>query len=306
MQKQSLFLETLEEKRLPVELIQKEGVLQLDIKPPQFKSSHLGWKCIQAGYYELPAIETPELSCSHHLIGIFVGTSAGFERLADNKVDAARITRGDIICDPAGMKRIIRLLDPSKFIHLYLDPALIGHLAREHIDPDRVEILPQMKLRDPFIEQLGLNSIAAASNTIEDSLYTEAAATMLGAHMLRYYSSHSITWKDHNRGLGKSQLQVAIEYIDAHLDEELSIDTLAQLVEMNSFYFMRFFKRSMGISARAYIIRQRLERAKHLLKFSNLSLVEIAFSTGFGSQSRFSTVFRQHFQVSPKVYRSQQ
>ncbi|MGG6266032.1 helix-turn-helix domain-containing protein [Leptolyngbya sp. AN03gr2] len=103
-------------------------------------------------------------------------------------------------------------------------------------------------------------------------------------------------------GFSQSKLQVAIDYIHAHLDEDLSIGTLAQLVQISSYYFVRLFKQSMGLTPHAYIVRQRLERAKQLVKTTNLSIAEIAYRTGFCHQSRFATVFRQYLRISPSAY----
>jgi AraC family transcriptional regulator len=291
--------------QLVVDPTQDAELLQVMPQTPAVSSSRLAWKHIQVDYYDLPVFETPEYALSHHAISICVGMSVEIECAIDNQIERDRFTDGDIISvSPAGIKGMMRSLGAAQLIYLYLDPELVEQLAQDHISSDSVVIEPQTKLRDPLIQQLGSTlRAAAASNTASDRLYAEASATMLAAHLLRHYSNHKTTWKDYSDGLSKSKLQTVTDYIEAHLDEELSVDTLAQLVEINPFHLIRLFKQTLGITPYAFIIRQRLERAKHLLKSSDCSIAEIAYSTGFGSQSRFSTVFRQHVQISPMRYR---
>lgn len=107
-------------------------------------------------------------------------------------------------------------------------------------------------------------------------------------------------------GPNQPRIQIVIDYIHAHLDSELSISTLARLMQVSPFHFIRLFKRTMGITPHSYIMKQRIERAKVLLKGTNLSVAEIAYDIGFCSQSRFTTVFSQYVQASPTAYRKQQ
>ncbi|MGG6284668.1 helix-turn-helix domain-containing protein [Leptolyngbya sp. AN03gr2] len=213
---------------------------------------------------------------------------------------------GDVFwINPAGVQRTIRTLTSAQVFHLYLEPEFVASFAHDWIDPERLEILPAFRPQDPLIQQLGLVLKSAVLNpSVVDALYADAAATMLAAHLLRYYSNTSFVLPE-IRG-GQSKLQVAIEYIHAHLDEELCIDTLARLVQMSPYHFIRLFKHSIGLTPHCYIVHQRLERAKQLLKTTNLPIAEIAYLTGFCHQSRFSTVFRQYVHTSPKAYREQQ
>ncbi|NJL23514.1 MAG: helix-turn-helix transcriptional regulator [Leptolyngbyaceae cyanobacterium SM1_3_5] len=245
---------------------------------------------------------------SKHVISLNVGAAARLERVIDRQVQGDRFIEGEIFCiNPAGLYRTIRIVSPAQILHLYLDPEFVRHFAQDQIDPDRVEIISCFHPHDPFLHQLGLalkSSVVSGSEI--DALYADAAATMVAAHLLRHYSNVAVEMQKEVKGLSRSKLDTAIDYIHAHLDEDLSIDTLAQLVQISPYYFARLFKQSMGSTPHAYIVQQRLERAKHLLRTTNLPIVEIAHCTGFCHQSRFSTVFRQYVKTSPSAYREQQ
>jgi AraC family transcriptional regulator len=97
--------------------------------------------------------------------------------------------------------------------------------------------------------------------------------------------------------LSDHKLLQVIDYINDALDQDIKLADLAQLLGMSQSHFSRLFKRSMGLSPHQYLLHQRVERAKQLLKYTNQSLVEIALACGFDSHSHLSRQFRQLIQV---------
>ena len=105
--------------------------------------------------------------------------------------------------------------------------------------------------------------------------------------------------------LPKSNLQRALDYIQAHLDQKIRLDEIASEIGMSQFYFCRWFRQSMGIAPYQYVIQQRIERAKTLIKRHELSLVEIAFECGFSNQSHLIHHFKKQIGMTPSQYRQQ-
>ncbi len=95
-----------------------------------------------------------------------------------------------------------------------------------------------------------------------------------------------------------------LDYIDAHLGQNLKLENLAQLLDMSQFHFSRLFKQSMGLAPYQYLTQQRVERAKQLLKQTDQSIVDIALHCGFNSHSHLSKKFRQITGMTPKAYRT--
>lgn len=100
------------------------------------------------------------------------------------------------------------------------------------------------------------------------------------------------------------QLRRVTDYINENLAQDLQLADLSELLEMSQFHFSRLFKQSMAMSPHQYLIQQRLERAKQLLKATNKSVMDIALQCGFSSHSHLGKLFRQHVGVSPKIYRA--
>ncbi len=100
------------------------------------------------------------------------------------------------------------------------------------------------------------------------------------------------------------RINAVIDYIDAHLDEPLDLQTLANVALFSRYHFHRIFKAYLGETLGDYITRIRLERAMLWLRAkSSLSVTEIALSCGFSSIAAFSKAFRARFGLSPREAR---
>ena len=89
------------------------------------------------------------------------------------------------------------------------------------------------------------------------------------------------------------RLENAMKYIDANLENELSLDDIAKTALMSRNYFCTVFKRFNGISPWDYIIIKRIEKSIELLKTADMSKLEIAYACGFNSPSNFYKAFRR-------------
>jgi AraC family transcriptional regulator len=107
-------------------------------------------------------------------------------------------------------------------------------------------------------------------------------------------------------GLPRYKLHQVIRYIDEHLAESLSLETIAQQIGISQFYFCHLFKQSMGISPYQYLLQQRIERAKHLLLHHPLDIADIALAVGFSNQSHFTRRFKQVVGMTPKRFVNQE
>ncbi len=89
----------------------------------------------------------------------------------------------------------------------------------------------------------------------------------------------------------------------AHLSQDLSLDVLAQQVGFSPYHFARLFRQTMGESPHQFVLRQRIQRAQHLLKEADVPLAHIALECGFANQSHLSLVFKRHLGLTPRAYR---
>lgn len=96
---------------------------------------------------------------------------------------------------------------------------------------------------------------------------------------------------------------LAKRYIDANYSKNITLDGLAEITHINKFYLAHSFTECMGQSPINYLTEKRLAASKELLSSSNLSVAQIASSTGFSSQSYFSQIFKKKVGMTPQQYR---
>lgn len=207
------------------------------------------------------------------------------------------IQAGEVSIVPALLVREIIWLQESELISIYLAPHLIAN-AIEDISSE-IEIVDNWTATDPLILQLGLALRSQLQQGDLERLYVESMANFLAVHLLKHYSATHKTIRDWEGGLPKHKLSQAIDYIQAYLEQDLSLNDLAALVQMSPHYFARLFKQSTGFAPHQYIIRCRVERAKQLLLQGELTIAQIAYAVGFAHQSHLNRHFKRWLGVTP-------
>jgi len=106
------------------------------------------------------------------------------------------------------------------------------------------------------------------------------------------------------RRVRRGDLFVTEDYVRAHLAERISIETLAELVELSPFHFSRVFKQATGMTPLQFVTRERMLQAQQLIRETSRNLIEIALEVGYTSPSHFAQVFRQTVGMAPTQFRN--
>lgn len=104
--------------------------------------------------------------------------------------------------------------------------------------------------------------------------------------------------------LRTSSITDTIAYINEHFHESLSLDALAKQANISPYHFTRIFAKETGMTPHHYLIATRISAAKFLLKSSGTSIKEIAFRTGFQSETSFCNTFKKWEGCTPSQYRT--
>jgi AraC-like DNA-binding protein/ligand-binding sensor protein len=99
-------------------------------------------------------------------------------------------------------------------------------------------------------------------------------------------------------------IKKAIEYINAHYEEDIRLIEVAEHAHLNASYFSQQFKKEIGLSFSEYVSGLRIEEGKELLVNTSQPILEIAVSLGFSSDSYFCRVFKKKIGKSPQKYRA--
>ncbi|WP_347567155.1 AraC family transcriptional regulator [Mesorhizobium sp. WSM4904] len=94
-----------------------------------------------------------------------------------------------------------------------------------------------------------------------------------------------------------------LDYVEAHLSEPLTIDTLSRIASASSSHLRTWFKAATGMTLHRYVLRRRVERARSLILGSDLSTSEVAYLTGFAHQSHLAHWMRREIGQTPRSLR---
>ena len=108
---------------------------------------------------------------------------------------------------------------------------------------------------------------------------------------------------DHYASGGEKAIEVALQYIHAHLPSELTLEKVASVVFLNPVYFSQLFKQKTGHGCKEYVTQRRLERAMELLRDSELKVGDISERVGSPDVRHFSQIFRKKTGFTPSEYR---
>lgn len=100
-----------------------------------------------------------------------------------------------------------------------------------------------------------------------------------------------------------SPVQRVIQYIHAHLGEDLNLKQLAAQVYLSPSHLIRLFREETQHSPHEYIVLLRMDRAKYLLKTTSIPIKAIAFEVGYRSEASFSGAFTDRIGISPRKFR---
>ncbi|MGB7441918.1 MAG: AraC family transcriptional regulator [Coleofasciculaceae cyanobacterium] len=292
---------------LVIDLTQESIWQQVALNPPLLSSCQTGWKGIHLAYHQQPPCQPHQLiehRFAHHLIAVCL-KNCEVRMNFNGNWQTMYCSIGDVGILPAYQwAPIAQCNQDIEFIHLYLEPKMLTRIAQASTETDRVELMPNFQVHDPLIQQIGLSLKAELERNRADSgLYAESMGVALSAHLLQRYTVKKTLLQSYTNGLPKHKLNEAIAYINDHLEYELSLTEIADLVKISPHYFATQFKQSTGLTPHQYVIQCRIERAKILLTNRELAITEVMRQTGFKSQSHFTRVFRQNTAITPKAYR---
>lgn len=220
-------------------------------------------------------------------------------------------TRGTIWLCPAGLREdFISISDDiDEVLHIYLSPSPFSALAKGTSRTfSAASLRYEAGFRDPLLEQIAQVIISEMRNeTSCGRLLVETLADSIIARLLNGYSDLPFRPLDtviDRKQLDHRRLRRALEFIEANLESDITMEDVASAASLSRFHFARAFKATTGKSPRSYISERRLSLAKLLLMQGDKPIMEIAFACNFSSQANFAKAFRRATGLTPGQYRN--
>lgn len=277
-----------------------DSIARFSSKPP------LQVRNLEIEHQITPPTELQTLPSTYHFLNLSLTYSPRQVSQFDGGEYDGSLNPGDFFLLPAGIPGNWAWETTDEGLTFMMNPDFLPHIATatECLDPDKLELRSVWVARDPQLETIARSFLSEmTTDGLGGRLYTESLANLFGIHLLRHYCTTPATVRTYKGGLSDFQLKSAIDYIRSHLDAQLSLENIAAELNLSHYYFCALFKQSMGVSPWQYVIRQRVERAKELLKNRELSISEVALACGFSNQSHLNKHFRSATGIAPGIYR---
>ncbi|WP_198026622.1 AraC family transcriptional regulator [Bradyrhizobium sp. ARR65] len=275
-------------------------------------SAERGWRTLGAELRCHPPGRI--ISCAQDCVEIVIAVSGSDDglviRAGAGRQEQARPVTGAIWLAPTGVGRedIVLTAPMPKALHLYLPLRQFDTLADRYSLPRSLARSIQYVggLDDALIRQIGAALLAEVNHeTATGRMFAETASLMLAARLIHGYAAKGL----HEGGAGAPtpldsvRLQRVLDCIEQHLEQEITVATLAEQAHLSAFHFTRMFTAALGVPPYRYVSRRRLEAAMAMLARGKLPLSEVAHRSGFSSQASFTRAFRRATGMAPGAYR---
>jgi len=252
--------------------------------------------------FDVTLMSLPRGSFRHHVqldhyLYVIVGAPVRTQAMVDGRAHHWVAGDGDTEVLPAGIDGIWADEDPVTMLEIRLTNAYVRNVAAGmEIEPDRARLSHRFQLHEPRIDRVArLLEAELQSGQPPERLYIDSLGTALTVGLL----SHYVDAPPAPQGLSKPQRRRVVEYIDSHLDADLSLARLAEIAGLGTTHFQALFKQTMGRPVHQYVVRRRVERALRELQRGQLSIAEIAAATGFAHQSHLARWMQRLVGVTP-------
>lgn len=271
---------------------------------PELVSDPREWPSIHVEQRRYGAHETGPSSPVNHVLMVHLDGPSEVE-VADNAMFRTyRMVAGSVSLFPAGAVFACRTRSSGRFYTVSLTSQFLINHGMPPGQDGLPDLMPLRAVTDGVLKAL--------CDRIRDEVmarhpggrfYVESLGAALAAHLTRFYLRPPEQGGGNGRGLTANQLRKSVEYMRERLGQDLTLAMIARSAGLSPFHFARRFKQATGLAPHQYLIRQRVERARHLLAQTKVSLVEVAHQCGFCDQSHLTNHFRRVTGMTPRRYR---
>jgi AraC family transcriptional regulator len=204
----------------------------------------------------------------------------------------------------------IRITDEiPEMLHIYLPSTQFTVLSREDGYPDvRAEAVRyEAGFPDGLIIEIARIVLSELKDEISSGrMLVEAAGLTLAAQLVHRYSNLALPYaarSPSSHALDERRVRRVLEFVEANLETDISVEDLASVACLSQFHFSRAFRRATGKTPHRFVSARRLEKAKELLVKGEASLAEVALICNFSSQASFTRAFSRAVGLPPGEYR---
>lgn len=214
-------------------------------------------------------------------------------------------TKGSVVIERRACEQRFRWNSPASTLTVQLSDAALeqavepASLKREMLPVDCA--MQDMRLSSLLFALEGERMNGYPSGRLFVDRIEQALATVLVQYEGVARHAHQI----YRGGLAPYRMKRVNEFIQAHIEEEITLNELAEDVGLSPSHFCSLFRKAAGTTPHQFVLQRRIQHAKTLLAKPSRSILDVALASGFRTHQHFSRIFRRQVGVTPSTYRGQ-
>ena len=286
-------------------LIDPENIQQWVPGKVTFDSDDRTWGGMTLRGYHYPELDVAIPRMRDYMFVVYRGGKSNMGRRRDGPWEEHQVGPGIVSVLTRAEESQWRWDKPIDVSHLYLSHSSIATVASEVFEKDisNIELCDRVRSEDKVLPALvGQLENELIAGELGGQLYVDALKNQACVHVLRRYSNVSFNGASQGH-FNQAQKRLLSDFIEQHLEFNISISDLAGLMQMSVFHFGRKFTKDFGCPPHAYVIKKRVDKAVHLLSTTNIPIKVVFAQCGFSDQSHMTRLFRRFVGVTPSVFR---
>jgi AraC family transcriptional regulator len=235
------------------------------------------------------------------LLGTCVAGSAQMEFGAGTRARRALMQPGAyVLLDRGSSQQPIRWSGLRETLYVRLQAERLQRLAPDLADG--AHATPRYAVADPHVQHLALSMLEEARlGAPHGALYADGLSLALLAYLLAPVGETPLARRSGR--LPQAKAAAVRDYVTAHLSSDIALVDLARIAGFSAHHFAMLFKSTFGDTPHRYVLAQRVDAARRLLREDGLSISDVALALGFADQSHFTAIFRKATGTTPKRFR---
>lgn len=214
-------------------------------------------------------------------------------------------TKGSVVIEKRACEHRFRWGSPASTLTVRLSDSVLQEAADAAADTG------DGMRTDCSAKDMGLSSLLYALERERvrgypaGRLFVDGMEQALAAILVSYQGVARRAPQVYKGGLAPYRIKRVTEFIQAHIEEEITLNDLARDAGLSPSHFCSLFRKTLGTTPHQFVLRCRIQHAKSLLTLSGQSILDVALASGFRTHQHFSRIFHRVVGLSPSVYRAQ-
>lgn len=259
------------------------------------------WGAVSAAVYQRGNGESTWRNTRHRLVLALTELGSVSTCIDGGRRLDMTVVRGKLGFYPADVTLDV-VHGPGRIVQVLQDPAIFRSVALEISGRSDMVVEPILSFDDPLIAQIARTLAQEIKGGPANRLLVDGLSNALAVQVMRRFVT-LMPPPLAERGLSRERVRRVLDYIEAHLADELTLAELAEVACLSPTHFSRCFKQAAGVGLSRYVMQRRVERAKDLIRRTPHPLAAIAQAVGFTDQSHFTNIFRRETGTTPGQFR---